>query len=360
MRGKILQMEQEPMRLSLHGVGLELRSDHPGFLRYAHHYLRDLVVPTVERAHVKVHLAWGKPLVSVDDGYRERLGRRIALNDKGIVQTEVLALPGLQLSVATTGDGLEIEAGFRFPSRRSRLIYVLQGRAGEARLFITLIYFLVYFPLFWYLERERGWYLLHAAAVTHPHGGVVLAGLPGVGKSTFTLALLSDPAARLLADNLVFHDGEQVYAFPEPIHLDQRSRALLPDLGERLGAAGQAFSHDRYDYQLSPAARADVASPRLVGILRLAPGGGVRPLAREVCLERLLAYDRLAKETDEYGKQAAIWDLLSPQAKRSQRRLEMLERLLSRVDCYEIAVQAGGNLVPVTEEVRRLAGWSHD
>lgn len=202
----------EPLTLSLHEVGLELRSDNPRFLDYAGHYLRDLVVPTMDRAHVIVHLAWGQSIVSATDGQWERLGRRLLRDEKRIVQTEVLALPGLQLSVATTGDGLEIEAGFRFPSRRSRLIYVLQGRAGEARLFITLIYFLVYFPLFWYLERERGWYLLHAGAVAHPHGGIVLAGLPGVGKSTFTLALLADPAVRLLSDNLVFHDGEQVYA----------------------------------------------------------------------------------------------------------------------------------------------------
>ncbi|MBC7249498.1 MAG: hypothetical protein H5T62_04370 [Anaerolineae bacterium] len=353
-------MEQEPLRLSLHGVGLELQADNPGFLDYAHRYLHHLVGGTVERVPIKVRLAWGKSLVSADDEYRERLGRRILLNDKGVVQTAVLALPGLQLGAALTGDGLVIEAGYRFPSHRSRLGYILQGQAGKTRLFVTLTYFLVYFPLFWYLERKRGWYLLHAAAVAHPHGGIVLAGLPGVGKSTFALALLSDPAARLLADNLVFCDGERVYAFPEPIHLDRRSRALLPDLGERLGAAGQAFSHGRYDYQLAPATRADVTSPRLVGILHLAPEGGVRSLAREVCMERLLTYDKLAKETDEYSKQAAIWDLLSPRGKQSQRRLEMLERLMSRVDCYEIAVQAGVNLRPVIEDVRRLAGWSHD
>ncbi len=349
----------EPLTLNLHGVGLELWSDNPRFLDYAGHYLRDLVVPTMDRAHVIVHLAWGQSIVSATDGQWERLGRRLLRDEKRIVQTEVLALPGLQLSVATTGDGLEIEAGFRFPSRRSRLIYVLQGRAGEARLFITLIYFLVYFPLFWSLERERGWYLLHAGAVAHPGGGALLAGLPGVGKSTFTLALLADPAVRLLSDNLVFHDGEQVYAFPEPIHLDQRSRTLLPDLGERLGPAGQAFSHGRYDYQLALAARADATRPRLVGILRLAPQTEARPLSQEVCLERLLAYDRLAKEVDEYSKQAAIFGVLSPRAGGSGRRLEALERLLTKANCYEIAVQPGVSLGPVAAQVGHLAGWSN-
>ncbi|MCR4407755.1 MAG: hypothetical protein NUW24_12685 [Anaerolineae bacterium] len=346
----------ESLALRLHGVGLELRSENPRFLSYARHYLRDLVVPAVNQAHVKVHLGWGRPIAPAT---AERLGRRLLLDGPRIVQGEVLALPGLQLGAALTSDGLIIEAGYRFPSYRSRLGYILQGRAGEARLFVTLIYFLVYFPLFWYLERERGWYLLHAAAVAHPRGGILLAGLPGVGKSTFTLALLADPTARLVSDNLVFYDGEQVYAFPEPIHLDRRSRALLPELGERLGAAGQAFSHGRYDYQLAPADRADATHPRVIGILRLAPQTEIRAMSREVCLERLLAYDRLAKEVDEYNKQAAIFGLLSPRAAESRRRLETLERLLTRVDCYEIAVPSGVNLGPVAKQVCRLGGWSN-
>jgi hypothetical protein len=358
-RGRMAGVSHGQLKLSLHGVGLELQSDNSRFLRYARHYLRDLVAPTVEQAHVKVHLTWGQPIVPTIDDRWERLGRRLLLNEKHIVQTEVLALPGLQLSVALTDEGLAVNAGYRFPSPHSRLGYILQGQAGEARLFITLIYFLVYFPLFWYLERDRGWYLLHAAAVAHPNGGAVLAGLPGVGKSTFTLALLADPAVQLLSDNLVFHDGEQVYAFPAPIHLDQRSHALLPDLGERLGPAGQAFSHGRYDYKLTSAARADATRPRLVGILRLAPQTEVRPLSREVCLERLLAYDQLAKEVDEYSKQAAVFSALSPRVGESHRRLEALVRLLTKADCYEIAVQPGVNLGPIAAQVSNLVGWSN-
>ena len=346
----------ESLALRLHGVGLELGSNNPKFLSYARYYLRDLVAPSAERAQIQVHLAWGR---SIAPATGESLGRRLLWDGTRIVQTEVLALPGLQIGAALNGKGLIVDAGYRFPSRRSRLGYVLQGQAGEARLFVTLIYFLVYFPLCWYLEQERGWYLLHAAAVAHPNGGVLLAGLPGVGKSTFTLALLADPTVRLLSDNLAFYDGEQVYAFPEPIHLDQRSRALLPDMGGRLSAAGRAFSHGRYDYQLAPTDRADATRPRVIGILRLASQTEIRAMSREVCLERLLAYDRLAKEVDEYSKQVAVFSLLAPQPEASRRRLEALERLLSKVDCYEIAVPSGVNLGPIAEQVSHLGGWSN-
>lgn len=358
-RGEVSEANHRRLTLSLHGVGLELRSDNRSFVEYARNYLRDLVVPTADETHIKVNLNWGQPIVSAIDGRRERLGRRLLLAGERIVQTEVLALPGLQLSVDTAGDGLAIEAGYRFPSYRSRLGYVLQGRTGEARLFVSLIYFLVYFPLFWYLERERGWYLLHAGAVAHPRGGAVLAGLPGVGKSTFTLALLADPAVRLLSDNLVFYDGEQVYAFPEPIHLDRRSRTLLPDLGERLGPAGQAFSHSRHDYQLAPEARTTAARPQVVGILSLGAETAVRPLSRETCLERLAAYDKLAKETDEYSKQAAIFNLLSPRPGESRRRLEILEHLLEQVNCYRIVVQPAVNLGPVAAKMSHVMEWSN-
>jgi hypothetical protein len=82
---------------------------------------------------------------------------------------------------------------------------VVAGCAG--RLFLGLIYYLIYFPWAWWLERERGWTLLHAAAVTAPAGsgswgpqnGVLFSGLPGCGKSTTTLAFLNQPEWQIVS-----------------------------------------------------------------------------------------------------------------------------------------------------------------
>src|SRR2546425_522584 len=63
-----------------------------------------------------------------------------------------------------------------------RLRHRSQIETMKGRRFSTLLYYLFYHPLLWWLSRGAGWHVLHAGAVSTPVGAVVLAGMPGCGK----------------------------------------------------------------------------------------------------------------------------------------------------------------------------------
>ena len=64
------------------------------------------------------------------------------------------------------------------------------------------------------LAMQRGMLPIHCSAVADEHGGVLIAGASGAGKSTTTTAFLKEGYG-LLADDMAWVDGQNVYpAFP--------------------------------------------------------------------------------------------------------------------------------------------------
>jgi hypothetical protein len=347
------------LSLTIHKTRLTLESNSEDFITYARGHLAMLLSPPVETPDVHVRLHWGQQLISarspIDDYHR--LSRRLLLGKDEIVQTEILLLPGLQLRTSLAGANVSVDAAFRPPSRRMRLLMRLGGKASQDRIYAALIYYLVYFPLLWHIERTRQWYPLHASAVAWPQGAVVLAGLGGVGKSTLTLAFLSDPHARLLSENVIIHDQERVYAFPEPIHLDERSRKMLSRLNGRLKPTDRAYSHNRQSYEVPISDRVQSAKPRLFCTLRQGKKLNLRSMSAEETLEFTLSSNVLARELDEYAQQAAVLNLLSPIACSFQRRIEALQQFLNQMPCYELVVRPGENLNQVVALVRGRLEW---
>ena len=99
----------------------------------------------------------------------------------------------------------------------------------EGKKYFDLTRYLVWFPVAWYLERMRGWEMLHASAVSDGERCVLIAGPGGAGKTTTCIGLMARAGMRLVSENLVFVDGERILPVPEPIRLTDESLALLGD-----------------------------------------------------------------------------------------------------------------------------------
>jgi hypothetical protein len=347
------------LSLTIHGMWLTLESNNKDFLAYARGHLAALLSPPVGQPDIRVWLCWGQELfpVRASNNDYHRLGRRLLLADNEIVQTEILTLPGLQLRTSLNGTNVYVDAAFRPSSRWMRLMLGLGGKASQERIYATLIYYLVYFPLLWHIERTRQWYPLHASAVAWPQGAIILAGLGGVGKSTLTLSFLSDSHARLLSENLILHNKERVYAFLEPIHLDDRSREMLTSLNGRLKPTGCTYSHNRQSYEVPPSARVQSATPCAFFTLRQGRVLGLRSMSAKETLDIVLSSDALAREINEYTQQTAVLNLLSPIAGSLQGRIDALRKLLGQVACYELTIRPGEKLDQAVNLVRERLGW---
>jgi hypothetical protein len=364
----------------LHGVRLTLRSERDDFIAFARTYLAPLMDDVVKpddatTSHIHVQVTWNASLPAqgsraLSDGM-EQLGRRLWAGSGRLRFTEIWQVPGLALDVRwgeapsdpAAGGELSIHARYTWPSRRARWLAPLLPAARE-RLFVGLIYYLVYFPWAWWLERERGWTLLHAAAVAAPAGagifgpqdGVVFSGLPGCGKSTTALAFLNQPEWHIVSDNLVFTDGRWVFACVEPIHVDERSRALVgngDNLSRYVCSTGQRFSHGRQDYEVRAAARSPSATPRALGFLHVGRETVVRRLDPDDSARRLLANDYLAKEWLAYQESAAAMHQIWLDVGDQERRRANLLALAQSVPCYAVTVARDENVSHAVSTVLR-------
>lgn len=220
--------------------------------------------------------------------------------------------------------------------------------------FSTLLYYMVYYPAFWRLER-RGLFPLHAAAVDLGGVGVVLCGLPGCGKSTLSLALLAVPEARLLSDNIIFFERERVVRCPEPVLLDDGSLGLIGKASSLLQPLGRRHAFDRTWYHVVPDRLADHTIPRLFLFVGLGQQSSLRPLSPQEAYQRFAAANRIAQEMRRYLVYRSVLGLLSPDGLQVANGEEaVLRALFGQGQCYELTVGWGTGLQKALEQVCSL------
>src|SRR4051812_34424118 len=137
-----------------------------------------------------------------------------------------------------------------------------------------------------FLARWRGHACLHAGAIAHDGGAVVVCGNQGAGKST-TLATLAEQGLPVIADDLVVIDDGHVLSGPSCVDLRSDAAERFPN-AEYLGTIG---ARERFRL-LTPPAPYKVP---LRGIFRLewstTDAAEVRPLELAERLQVIDAYD---------------------------------------------------------------------
>ncbi len=339
--------------VSLHKVRLELTAgrDAGELFRFAHSYLAPLLDQGIAEPNVQSVLEWDTVLPPESRSNLEQLGRRIWAGPHRLQYAEIWQVPGLQMDVSWQDEVLAVRAAYAWPTRRAKWFTRVVALARE-RLFASLMYYLAYFPSVWWLEREQGWTLFHASAVATSEGALVFSGLPGCGKSTTALAALSMPGWRIVSDNLLFTDGNQVFSCPEPVHVDARTHALVGDLDDLVHPMGRRFSHQRQDYEIAPNARQPSAAPLALGFLRIGQETALRPVDQAAAVRRLMANDCLAKEWVAYQESAAAMHQVWPSIGDQERRWRNLAALVQSIPCYDVTIARNA---PVQQAIKYVA-----
>lgn len=333
------------LNCALHEVGLRLETEGKEFLSFARQYLRPLQARDGIHPTIEVRLEWGRRLPPTD---LEPLGRRVWIGDGRLRLSEIRPVPGLELEMEWGQASLQIHAAYRWPTRRARWLARFSW-AARARLYVPLLYYLVYFPLGWWMERERGWSLIHAAGLADGEEGVVLTGLPGCGKSTFVWAALTLPGWRVLSDNLLFTDGHLVWACPEPLHVDRQAQELSGGSPEGVRSAGRTFSHHREDFEPEPHRQAEITRPRKLIFLQRGREGRIRRLEESDALCWLWVGDLHAQEWLAYQECATAVHHLIPEVGNPLWRWVNLQGLAT-LPSYEVTLGKGDDLVEAVRQ----------
>jgi hypothetical protein len=339
-------------RIHVCGVSVDVETDHADFAAYLAAQFPD-APPAGGAPDVAVRVRWteggpaGTTPGTVFPGWPAdvRVDRHVWLGDGAVLCLRADDAP--QIAVASApGTPRRFEVRFHFSldatpwrERAKRIVRWRRIPALRRSRLSTLTYYAVYYPAWWHLEARGAAHPLHAAGVALDGRALVLAGLPGCGKSTLATSFLGAPGAELLADNLVLHDGSRVFGCFEPLLLDARSRAELAariplsPVGRRHQYARDAYHAPHRDDGVPLAAAVVLARGRATRLERL---------AADECARVVLAANEAAKEVRRYHVLAALLGLAErPALAHLEQRIVDLERLLAGVPCYWLEVRDG-------------------
>ncbi|MFQ5352064.1 MAG: hypothetical protein ACE5D3_03215 [Candidatus Binatia bacterium] len=346
--------------VDLHGVCLRVSSDLGLFTDYLGRVLGPLICASIPSPAIHSRLSWvdgpppnGQSATFGVDEWDQRPDRDLYVAGRKAWWLRIDDLTSLKLAVDASGECMCLEGRYYFQLGRERGLERLRRWRHRStmdrqvsRRFSTLAYYLVYYPLLWVLSRSEGWHLLHGAAVADAHGAAVFCGMPGCGKSTLAVAMLADPAFHMLSDNLLLFDRREVLACPEPLLLDDRSRARAGHGADRLRPTGETRVFDRHSYQTDdpvleprrPTAVFNVVRARRTELTRL---------DSRTCIARVLAGNTMAKEVRRSLIMGEVLDVVCERVAPEIRT--PLTELLDGVPCFSLSVGENDDLSSVVE-----------
>lgn len=361
--------------LDWHGLPVGLRMDHPDLRSYVRAHF-EAVEGDASKAAVAIRgdWRWGSAPPDATSPSRAtaavRAGRGMTLQREppdGLrcTWTRIPGFPELALSFLMSGtpaERLSVDATCAYAPqglfRRIRYMKRARRERKRSRLFFKLMYAMVYSPVAWWLERTRGWGLIHASAVALPSGqAVLLAGQGGVGKSTLAMTLLSMPGARLISDNLIFHDEEKIYACPEPVRLDRSALSGIAAAGvapERSSLPREA--HPKETWRVGASQRAMSAPMSALFVLRASERPGFESIDAATGAQILRAGNDLAREIEDHRSVGALLTMMAAERGRpATAPAARLETLLSGARCGIFTIGAKESIAQTAARLAELA-----
>ncbi len=348
----------------MHGVTLTLESAHTPLLDYARRHLRALIDDSITAPRVRVKCYWSQGEWNAEanpfpaNGALNVIGKRMLGNANELLWLDTLRMKGLQLRFRREEEQWRFEIAYRFHPKKEKLESLPEY---EHKKYFSLMSYLVYYPLFWYLENYHGWSVLHASALASATGGLMVGGLGGVGKTTTCVALMQRPGIELLAENLIFTDGEFIYPCYEPIRLDENSLAMLGS--DLQGLAPMTFPEGLKDKTMfHPPSRKSVekVKPAALFLPQFSPQRYVKKISPELAAEKMLAMNRLTRELDDYYWYASALEMHWPKPNHSMQRAEVMRRFTSQARCFELGIDRGAGVDAVVEDILHALARASD
>jgi hypothetical protein len=373
-----METPRTKLGVRMHGVALTLETNHPPLLAYAAEHLNGLVETPAAAPDLKVKCYWSEGDGEAeanpfpDDGVMNVIGKRMLGNADELIWLDTLRMKGLQLRFRREHWQWTFEVAYRFHAKKEKIenlpepalplarLEALAGRAKalgrpgyEYKRYFSLMSYLVYYPLIWYLENSRGWTVLHASALAGAYGGIMIGGLGGVGKTTTCVALMQRDDIKLMAENIIFTDGEFIYPCYEPIRLDEGSLAMLGKDNPN-GLIPMAFPEglkDKWLFHIKTNTLPEKIKPALLFLPQFSRRRYLTQIAPELAAEKMVAMNHLTRELDDYAWYAAALDMHWPKVGQARHRIEVLRRFAEQAYCFELGIDRTAGVEAVVNDI---------
>lgn len=345
---------RDRLTVELAGLPATLHSAHPDFMEYAGVHLAPLLAEPETAPVIDATLTWHEEIppgpaerrtAFPDLAAMDRVDRDVYRKGTEIAWFRIDELPSLFLRFAWDGQQLRVHGDFYVYLSRNpygnllrRSLRRRQLEQLRRRRFTTLLYYLVYYPCFWVLERTRDLHPIHAAGVEIDGAVIVLAGPSGVGKSTLVTGLAGTPGGRLLSDTFLLQNGTTVYAVPEPLLLDTWSQNWIGEAASQLTRIPHRYCLSRQGFHWPVERSCREGQARAVLFPQRAPAAVLRPLAPDKARNRISVSNLIVNDLRRYWAFASVLELLDPSPIVLAREAS-LTRLTDAVPAYDLLLE---------------------
>lgn len=322
------------------GVCLKLETDHTDFLRFLNSYVAVLAGKNGKTSpDISIRLLRNSS--QQREGDCTRISRDLRVRGRTVILNGLGRAHNLNFHVTVEDSKLHIDAflGAEEAHRSLRsLVMRSVNQKGRILRYVMLTYYLVYLPLFYYLEHFRNLSFLPASAIRYKQDGIVFAGLGGVGKTTFALQCMSMlDECRILSDGISFYDRERIFGMPGPIALDSHSVRLLRACQSSLDPIIDVPTHHgRKYYAMGQDFFVSSAVPRYIFWLQAGNQNSISPLDTSSFAYQLPRMNLLTDHLREYFVFSATIDLMLKGALIKESVHDKLSVLLSNTSCYTL------------------------
>ncbi|MBD3263991.1 MAG: hypothetical protein GF375_02670, partial [Candidatus Omnitrophica bacterium] len=215
--------------IKVHKVRIKITTNYEPYFRYLRLHFNKVILPGGNSDFdISICADWvTQPLKLASSAEVDRIAAN-TLMGKGKVATirKIKKRKKVKMEFELQDKKLFLRAESRFKAFKDTLRYKIFNQPQESY-FFELTYALVYYPLFWYAQYFLNAHPLHASSIKLKDKAVVLYGMEGVGKTTFSLLLSNKIKGTFMCDNIIFFDREKVYPCYEPLRLHRDGNTYL-------------------------------------------------------------------------------------------------------------------------------------
>lgn len=338
--------------INLHAINLDINTNYSYYHDYLKlHFNKVLLKSNSPKTQIKVDIQWRKEALGfLDNKNSEKIAANTFLGKDQVCTTRKISKRKKVMFLFNLKDNImTVKAQTRFKAFKDTLRYKIFKKPQEG-FFFELTYPLIYYPLFWYLERFHDTYPIHAGALDMGGKGVVVCGLEGTGKTTLSLLLAKKLGARFLSDNLTFYDNQSIYPCYEPVRIHKNESDLLwKDNFSKINK----FKTLKDFYEPTEVNKEGVV-PRLFIFPIFSKEFSIDKISQDRCVSKILNLNQLTQELGNYTEYASLFNLLDPQSDIFQKRQKTLSNILSNANCYQLRMRKDDGVEANLERVKQF------
>ncbi|MCM8774536.1 MAG: hypothetical protein NC820_07385 [Candidatus Omnitrophica bacterium] len=340
MEGKLCK---QILVIRIHNIRVKIITNYPKYYDYlCLHFGKVILSEQVDDCQVEVSAYWQTDDLNLDvNTDMIQIGANTLRDENGIYTIRKIGRrKKVKLNFYIKDNKLYLKANFQRKPLKDKLRYDIFGQSQEAH-FFEITYPLIYYPLFWYLEYFKNTHPLHASAVKIKDKCIVICGLEGMGKTTFSLLLAQDPHAKLFSDNLIFYDKDNIFPCYEPIRIHKNEdKSLWKDKFSRINKFKTLKDfYEPISFSFGYSSKPDIIILPLFGDTFC-----VKKIAKIEFIERLLNLNQLTAELGNYTEYFALFNLLVTGFRIWELRYNALQCALNSTDCFEMIVRKADGL----------------